>query len=621
VGVLPAEAAFPDAIELWVPLAGDPGQTYQSYAYNGIGRLRPGVSIEAAARDLIRAHAPVWQDHDREKAVSPFLRPLRDEFVRDFTAVASMLSAAVGLLLIVACANVASLMLARALARRHEMGVRLALGAGRARLLRQLLVEHAILAAAGGVIGLGLGQVALRGIVAALPDELPRWAAFQVDARVIAFAVGVVVVTVILFGWAPALHAVRGDLRAAINDAGARSSGSPRGRRTLRLLVGGEFALAALLLVCGGLLFSAFNRVRQVDPGFRPDHVLAFSLSLPEAVYPKDEQKVAFWDSIVGRLDALPGVESAGVVSCAPLGCHWGNFFEAEGQAPRSGAREDPVVLYRPASAGYFRTMGIHLRSGRVFDDRDGRNRLAQTVIVNETFARAFWPRGTSPVGQRIKLRGKENPWMTVVGVVGDVKHYGLELPMRPGVYVPMPIDPSPTLTVAVRTKVDPHAAVAMVRGAVRGLDPDLPMFQIRTMEEALQRSLSVRVAYSSLAGVFSMLALVLALAGTYGVTSYLVTQRTRELGIRIALGARTPDIVRSVVSRGLVAVGGGVAAGLVVSLAAVKLLSTLLFGVGRDAAVIGGVAFLLLATALLANLIPARRAARVDPVRSLRTE
>jgi predicted permease len=628
VGVLPPEGDFPANAQVWVPLQGDPNQPYQGYSYSGVGRMKPGVTIEAAHKDLLRAHEPTWTKRDKEKAVSPFARSLREEWVRDFTSAARALTAAVALLLLVACANVASLMLARALARRREMGIRLALGAGRLRIVRQLFVENVILALAGAAIGLALGQWALKLLLAQVPDQLPHFASFDVDIRVVGFAILASMATVILFGWAPALHASRGDLRSAVHAATAGTTASPRGKRTLWVLVAGEFALAALLLVCAGLLLRAFDRVRHVDPGFRTDGVLTFSVSLPEVSYPKPEQRLAFWERLERRMASLPGVESAGLITCAPLGCHWGNFFNVEGVERKPG-ESSPVTLMRFASASYFETMGIRLKSGRFFDDRDGREpqpedpsrRSPRIAIVNESFVKTFWPTVADPVGRRIKFNDDHAPWMTVVGVVRDIKHYGLERPMRPGVYFPMPANPVHMLTVALHTSGDAEGLTGSARVALRELDADLPMFQVRTMEEALQRSLTVRAAYSWMLGVFALMALVLALGGAYGVASYLVTQRTREIGIRVALGARTIDVVRTVVARGVVVVGIGVAVGLAASFGAMRLLADLLFGISRDAAILAAVSSVLMLTALLANWLPARRAAKIDPMRSLRTE
>ena len=405
VGVMPAEASFPEDARLWLPLGGDPAAPYQSYSGDGIGRLKPGVTIEQADADLKRAHQPIWDAQDKEHIVTPFVRSLREMFVHDYRGAAKTITAFVAVLLIIACANVAAVMLARALARRREMGIRLALGSSRMRLLRQLLIENLMLSAAGGLLGLVAGRWALGALVRMIPDELPRWAAFQVDFRVLAFSFAVVIGAVVLFGWAPALHAVGGDLRSAVNATTNGTTGAPRARRTLWCLVAGEFALAAILLVCGTLLVKAFDRVRHVDPGFRSDHVLVATIPLSEGTRPKPEQWTAFWDEFEQRASHLPGVDAAGLITCAPIsGCHLGNFFQAEGAVPRPDGK-DPVVLTRFASNGYFGAMGIRLKSGRFLQEPDGRPKQTGTVVVNESFVRAFWGDHVDPVGKRIKFR------------------------------------------------------------------------------------------------------------------------------------------------------------------------------------------------------------------------
>ena len=631
IGVLPKNADFPDEARVWVPLAGDPTPPGGSYAYEGIGRLKPGVTPDEGNRDLLRAHQPIFDKYDKEKTVSPFVRSLREQFVRDVTTIARTLLSAVAVLLLVACANVASIMLARALARRREMGIRLALGASRTRLLRQLFIENLILGAIGCAIGLAAGRWAVNLLVANVPDEVPHWASFGLSWRVVLFAVGTMLATVVLFGWAPGLHAVRGDLRSAVHDVSSGTTASPRGRRTLWILVGAEFAMAALLLTCGGLLFRAFDRVRHVDPGFRTDHLLTFQLALPEAAYPTREKRLVFWDALDARLNALPGVESAGLITCAPFGCHWGTFFKMEGEAPPPPGSSRPVTLYRYATADYFRTAGIRLKEGRFFDDRDDRDghtgpkdadKPPQVAIVNESFARTFWPDGRSPVGRRISFNNDRPEWITVVGLVADVKHYGLERPMRPGLYFPLPSRAVDTMTVVLRTRTEPAAIVPSVRAALHDADPELPLFRPRSMDESIRRSLGVRAVYSWMLGVFAVLALVLAVGGAYGVATYLVTQRTREIGIRVALGAQTTDILRSVVGRGLAVVTIGVAAGVLASFGAAQKISSLLFGVSpHDATILTAVVGILVATALVANTLPARRAARIDPMRSLRID
>lgn len=673
VGVLPRHAEFPNAAALWVPVAGDPNQQGQSYNSGGVGRLKPGVSIEQAEQDLHRAQEPIWNTRDKERVVSPLVMPLRENFVSDFRTIASALWASVTLLLVVACANVAAVMLARAIARRREMGIRLAIGANRLRLLRQLFVENVVLSALGGVLGVVLGRWALQLLVSATENTLPSWAPFDFDGRIALFSILLTAATSMLFGWAPALHAVRGDLRSAVTDTASGSTVSPRGRRTLTWLVAAEFTLAAVLLVGGALLFRAFGQVQRVDPGFRSDHTLTFSVALPGASYADGPARMAFWDRLLARLRTTPGIEAAGVITCPPLTCHWGNFYRIEGKAPLQPGESNPVVLSRVAGAGYFEAIGIRLLAGRFFNEEDGRAALKadadaaarqaaaakaagaagappvptppsaatpaaaveRTVIVNESFARMAWP-DTSPtnaVGKRISFNGDNQPWMTVVGITGDVKHYGLERQMRPGLYFPAPqlAGRTGTMAVIVRTLGDPDAAGTTVRNVVRELDSSLPLYRVQTMERMLADSTRTRATYSWMLAVFAGLALVLALGGTYGVTSYLVTQRTREIGIRMAMGARSADILRAVLRGSLGAIGVGVALGLIASVWLAGLLGNveqtvsstnpnLLFGVSpRDPAVLAGASVALGLAAVLANWIPARRAAKTDPMVSLR--
>lgn len=622
IGVMPAAAAFPADVRVLVPYAGDPAQPWESYSGEAIGRMKPGVTVEQADADLRRAHQPIFDTKDKDHVVTPFVRPLHETFVRDYRGAAKTVGGAVSVLLLIACANVAAVMLARALARRREMGIRLALGSSRVRLLRQLLIENLMLAVAGGVIGLIAGRWAVGALTRFVPDQLPAWATFHTDARVVGFALLVVVGTVILFGWAPALHALTGDLRSAVNATTNGTTAAPRGRRTLWALVGGEFALAAVLLVCGLLLLKAFDRVRHVDPGFRPDNVLVASIPLSEGTRPKPEQWAAFWSELERRAAAIPGVDTAGIVSCAPISnCHTGNFFRPENGIPRPDG-QNPVVLYRTASAGYFTAMGIRLKSGRFLEERDKQKESAPVVVVNETFVRTFWGEGAEGVGRRVRLGGDDRPWITIVGVAGDVKHYGLERPVRPAVYLPIKDDVWPSMMMAVHATRDPATVSASVREVLRQMDPEVPLVRLGTMEARIGQSMVLRAAFSWMLAVFALLAFVLAVGGAYGVAMYLVTQRTREIGIRVALGARAADVFRGVVSGGLIVVGAGIAIGLAASIAVAGLLGDALFGVNpRDAGVLALVSAVLLVTALLANGLPARRAARIDPMRSLRVE
>jgi predicted permease len=621
IGVLPASADFPGGVRLWIPQQGDPNSV-SSYSYEGAGRLKPGVTVVQGAADLMRAHQPIFDTRDKERVVSPLVQDLRQYLIGDYETIVSTLGAAVSLLLVVACANVAAMMLARALTRRREMGIRLAIGASRIRLLRQLLAENLILSALGGVLGLVIGNWAIRLLLESLPDQAPRWASFALDTRMVIFTLVTCTVSALFFGWAPAVHAMNPDLRSAVASDTAGSTPAIRGRRTLRALVIAEFALASLMVVCGGLLVRAYDRVKNVDPGFDPTGAMTFTVSLPGATYADDEARLSFFERLEKRLRELPGVTHAGTISCAPMSnCHWGNFYHAESAAPRRPDEPNPVVLTRVASPGYFRSMGIRLQRGRVFTDQDGREGADQpsVIIVNETFAKTAWPDGRDPVGQRVRS-GQKAPWLTVVGVVADVKHYGLENEVRPGVYLPLPRIVLSTLSVAVKTTGDPASLISTAGTIVREMDPELPIYNARTMTERMRLDLTLRTAYSWMLAVFAGIALLLALGGSYGVTSYLVSQRTRELGIRVALGARRRDISLAVLKGSIAIIGIGVTTGIVGAIAAGRYLSSLLFGVPPYDALILTIAVAAVgASGLLANWLPARRASRVDPMVSLR--
>ena len=623
IGVLPASAEFPGGVRLWTPLQGDPN-SIDNYSFEGIGRLKAGLTLEQGAADMLRAHQPIFDTRDTQKNVSPLVRDLRQHLTGEYDTVVSTLGAAVSLLLIVACANVAAVMLARALARRREIGIRLAVGASRSRLVRQLLVENLILSAIGGALGLLIGNWAIQLLIQSLPSQAPAWADFTLDVRMVIFTLGTCIVTTVLFGWAPTLHAMNPDLRAAVASTTAGSTPMIRGRGTLRALVAAEFALASLMFVCGGLLVRAYDRVRHVDPGFDPKGVFTFTVSLPGVTYPDAPQRLAFQQRLEERLRSLPGVTHAGLISCAPLSdCHWGVFYQAEGALPRGPNDPNPIILNRLASPGYFATMGIRLKEGRFFNDNDGHEGATNpsVVVVNESFAKTLWPDGKSPVGQRVR-QSERAPWLTVVGVVEDVKHYGLEQPMRPGVYLPMPRIVLSTVSLALKTSGDPAQLESTARAIVREMDPELATYNARTMEERMALSMTMRAAYSWMLGVFAAIALLLALGGSYGVTSYLVSQRTRELGIRVALGAKRRDISRAVLKGSLAVVSIGVAIGVVCAIGAGRFLSALLFGVPPyDALILTIAAVAVCSTGLLANWLPARRAARVDPMVSLRSD
>jgi predicted permease len=631
IGVLPKAAEFPGGVRLWVPMQGNPNTNEQSYSFDGLARLKPGVTLEQANADLVRTQQVIFDTRDKDRVVTPFARDLRGQFTRDFGTIASTLGAAVSLLLIVACANVAALMLARALSRRREIGIRLAVGASRGRLLRQLLVENIMLSIAGGAAGLAIGQWAISVLVTSLPDQAPSWTTFTLDGRMIFFTIATSVATAILFGWAPALHAMNHDVRGAMATAIAGSTAPVRGRRTLWALVVAEFALASLMFVCGGLLVRAYDRVRNTDPGFDPSNVLTFTVAVPAVKTPDDASGLAYRNRLVERMRQIAGVTEVGLISCAPVSnCHWGTFYTAENAPPRGPNDPNPVILNRVASPEYFSAMGLRLKDGRFFNSSDGIGGRDQdgTIIVNESFVKTTWPGAASGVGKRLyqgsgpPASGRPIRWLTVVGVTEDLKHYGLERPVRPGVYLPVPVYPRNANTVVLKTAGDPASIAPAVQAAVREVDAEIPAYDMRAMDERLALSRSLRAAYSWMLGVFAVMALLLALGGSYGVTSYLVSQRTRELGIRVALGAKRSDISRTVLKGSLTVVSIGVIIGIAGAIGAGRLLASLLFGVPPyDVLILGLAALALAATGFFANWLPARRAARVDPMVSLRSE
>jgi predicted permease len=621
VGVLPASAVYPDNAQVWVPLARDPADTTSGWFLNGVGRLKPGVSIQQALANLTRVHKSLVPNREVNNITSPTAIPLREEYLGDYRLVTQVLLGAVGFVLLIACVNVAGLMLARSTGRSREVAIRAALGAGRAMLIRQLMAESAILAAAGGIAGVALGWLALSSMLSLMPDVLPPWVDFRLDWRFTLFAVVVTGAAAVVAGLGPALESSKVDLRGFLADAGPKSSLSPGRRRVMNTLVVAEIALALVLLSCAGLVGKAFGKVMSVDPGFRPANVLTFSLDLPEVKYKKPDDQFHFYDNLLAQLRVTPGVDAASLSSLVPLGGHNGNFFQAEGEPPLPKGQSDPVILQIVTFPGYFRAMGVDLKAGRDFDDRDGDSDGTHAAIVSEGFAKLHWP-GADPIGKRIGYRSDKPMWMRVVGVASDTKHYGLDKDARPEVYMPYRHQPRESMNVVLRSKVGTTSLIASAREVVRRADPDLAMYEVRTMQERLQRSLWARRTYSWLFGVFAALALALAVAGIYGVVSYAVTQRTREIGIRMALGANPSQVLSGVLREGMTLAAIGVAIGIMGALAATRLLESLLAGVSpHDPLAFVSVSMGLALAALAANLIPARRAASVDPMHALRFE
>ncbi len=484
IGVLPPEAVFIGDAELFVPLATDASVSPGSWYLNSIGRLRPDATPESARADLLRIHRSRIESRPANEITSPVVNPVLDRILGEYRSGTAALLGAVLTVLVMVCANVSGLMLARSASRLREMGIRLALGASRGRIARLVLVESFLLAAAGGALGIALGHGALRYLLAHLPEEVPRFLRFEIDGTFLLASLSLLVGSAGLSGLAPAMSASRTDANHALRESGRGVSASARTRRRLGMLVVAELTLAAVLLVGAGVLLESFREIARVDPGFRAEGVLTYRVSLPRESYEENEDRIAFFDRHLERTRSFPGVLAAGVVSAAPLGTHEGWFFEAEGAAPREPDDPTPVVLLRVATPGYFEALGITLHAGRFFDESDGRDPSAGVAIVNEEFKELFWP-GVEAMGRRIRAGGDENTWHTVVGVVRDVKHYGLQTAMRPGVYLPYRGSTRREMTVALRTGSDPEALAPLARDAVRDLDPTLPIFEVASMSPA----------------------------------------------------------------------------------------------------------------------------------------
>jgi predicted permease len=619
IGVLPEEALFVGDAEIWTAFRYDVATNPYNWSYTGVGRLKEGVTIEQAQQDLERIHKNQIETREVNEITFPTVEPIVDRVLGEFRLGSTALLGAVGLLLLIACANIAGLLLARAMARAREMGIRVAIGAGRGRIVRQILTESLVLAIVGGVLGGFLGYWAFRLITVTMPDDVPRWINFHLDLRGVLFTFGIIVGAAILAGLVPALKASRADPGVALQDASHRATSSGGRRRTLSALVVGEVALALVLLIVAGLSIRDFQAVRDVDPGYEPEGVLTFRVDLSGPAYSEAALRLQFFEGYLERLRAVPGVQVAAVANFTPLGGHWGRGAQVENAPPRDPDEPTPIVLTRVVSPGYFQAMGVTLRGGRVFTEADGRDEGSETVIVNETFVRRFFPDGVDPLQQRIR-QFDSDPWKRVVGVARDVKHYGQDEEMRAGVYLPLAHEPLGSGAFIIRTSLEPVSLVPQARQALQEMDASLPIYEVTTMTERVADALWARRASSWLFAVFSSLALILAVGGIYGVISYGVNQRAFEMSIRMALGAESKEVLTLILRQGMILVGVGTVLGLAGAYAAALGLSTMFFGVGAlDPLVYGSVTALLLLVAVLANLVPALRASRTNPMHSLR--
>ncbi len=622
IGVMPRDFVFRDQErDYWVPMHFTPADQAMrgSHYLSVVARLKPDATLERARQEMASIAKRLEQQYpDDNYRVGAVVVPMKEDLLGKTRIALLVLMAAAGCVLLIACANLASLLLARAVARKKELAVRAALGAGRGRLVRQMVTEAAMLALAGGALGLVLAQAGMTILARLVPNGLPSTAKPALDPTLLLFTLGLSLLTGLIFSVIPAVQAAR----ASVNDAlkqGGRSGADTRGRNTRDALVVIEVASALVLLTGAGLMIQTMAKLRALDIGFRPDHLLTLRTALGPK-YKDPVKGIDYLNRVLAQVQTLPAVESAAFASTLPFQSI-GNTrgFKIDGGG--IDLNYSPDALFRVGSANYLETMGVKLLDGRLFTESD-RNESAPVLIVNETLAHHYWPKGGA-IGHHIAF-GRGNEPRTIVGVVADVHERGYELAMKPGVYVPitaLDYDWGPDILV-LRTKGDPALLAPAVRRVIASIDPDQPVSELRTMDEIVDLNVADRQQQMTLLGAFAALALVLASIGLYGVLSYAVTQRSREIGLRMALGASAASVIRMIVARGLALTGMGLAIGLVAAWLATRAMKNLLYGVAAtDRLTFAAVAGLLGFVALIACWAPARRASRVDPIVVLRDE
>lgn len=620
--VMPSEGPMDKMdVVLPLPLNADAVKRRGDENYNIMVRLKPGVSLQQARDDVDAIAGRIREKDKRGRTFGMHIVGLQEQVVGDVRRALLVLLGSVTLVLLIACANVANLLLTRAAGRQKEVAIRTALGAGWQRLVRQLLTESILLAFLGGLTGLAIAQVSLQVVRAMNPGNIPRLEDIVINATVMVFTSGISLATGILFGVAPVWRAIQVDLNTSLK-AGGRSGQSDGGlgvgRNRLRgLLVVSEMALSLMLLIGAGLLVRSFVRLQGVPPGFTADRVLTMRIAASGVKYREQKVLTQFYQDIEGRIARLPGVKAEGVVSVLPLTgtVGWGSI-NVEGYTPAPG--QELQVDMRTASVDYFRAMEIRLVKGRFFTEHDNPD-APSAVIIDEQFAQRFWAHD-DPIGKHLWFDPKKP--MTIVGVVGMVKQYGLDAESKIVTYFPQSQQMGGSMYLTVKTSSDPGALAGPVAREIRAADPDVPVYEIRTMQDLLYDSLARQRFASTMLGAFAIFALLLAAVGIYGVMSYLVSQGTHDIGVRVALGAQSGNILGLVVRQGMQLVAIGIVAGLAGALGLTRVMSSLLFGVSAtDAFTFGAVAALLAVVALAATVIPARRATRVDPMVALREE
>jgi putative ABC transport system permease protein len=631
VGVLPRAFEFLRADDVYLPFTPWaktlPDDRNWHPGIFAIGRLKLGVSREQANTEMVAIAKRLEEQYPiYNTGTSADVIPLQEQVVKNVRPALLLLVGAVSFVLLIACANVANLLLARAAYRGREVAIRASMGAGRTRLIRQLLTESILLSLAGGVFGLLLAWASLGPLLNISAGSLPLAFTIGLNRSVLLFTILVSVITGLAFGIAPALRATRLDLRETLNEGSRGSTSGPGHQRLRGILIASEFALAMLLLVGAGLLLRSFSRLQDVSTGFQPDHLLVADLPLSQTAYAKPEQRYGFFDRLVDRAQTLPGVRSVGAASALPVSGIGGLLhFNIYGRPPKT-PNDYIAAGYRAVTANYFETLSVPLLQGRFLTPAD-KEKTPAVVVINATMAKTYFA-GENPLGKRMQIGAtpeSEVPWMEVVGVVGDVTQ-GLGLEPKSEMYLPYrqadQVLPVFQLSVVLRTAGDPHQQAAALRSALAEIDPNQPLVKVRTMEDNMAATVAQPRFRTWLIGIFAGLALMLAAVGIYGVMSYSVTQRTSEIGIRITLGAQSVDVFRIVLGEGLRFALIGVAVGVAGGLVLIRLLSTFLYGVSAtDPLTFFGVAILLIAVSVAACFFPARRATRVDPIEALRYE
>ncbi|HEX4666931.1 MAG TPA: ABC transporter permease [Chthoniobacterales bacterium] len=633
VGIMPATFEFPLALfnitggqfgqqaDIWQPAAFTEKQMKQrgSRAYGVIGRLAPHVSRQQAQAELdtfVRGMRQRFQDnYPQTESFGATIYPLKEQVVGGMKPLLLILSGAVALVLLIACANLATMLLARASAREREMAIRVAVGASRARLLRQGLTESVILAIFGGIGGIVLAIWAIDLVKTLGTHTIPRLGEVRIDGTVLLVTLAIAVGTGLIFGLVPALATGRPDLTEALKEGGRGSTSSRRHNRLRNGLVVAEVALALVLLTGAGLLLKSFVRLENVNPGFNPKNVLTAEISLPALRYPDNQSQVGFFTELERRVSHLPGVSSAGLTLVLPMsGTNTDSSFGIEGR-PSDDAHPSPDEELRLVSPDYFKTVQIPLLQGRFFTAAD-KAEAPYVVLINQALAERYWP-NEQPIGKRIKIyTGKDRAWATIVGIVGSVHHKGLDQPLTPIYYLPFAQLPYSSMILTLRSTQDPLSLTSAIRREVQAIDPNQPIAHVRTLEQVIADSVAPRKLAVALLAVFAAIALVLASVGIYGVMSFLVVQRTHEIGVRMALGAQRADVLRLIIAHAGTLIGAGTVLGLIVAFLSTSALRSVLYEVSAlDLTTFLFVTFTLAFVALVASYIPARRATRADPM------